>query len=181
MPVLDVSFYSRDTLVVARELLGQVLCRSTGTATLRGRVVETEGYTPDDPASHSFRGRTGRTEAMFQRPGTAYIYFIYGMYHCLNIVTERENFGSAVLIRALEGLGGLSEANGPGKLCRAMGIGMEHNGCDVTCESGKIWVERDAPISAEDVVQTTRIGIRRAANYPRRFYIRGNKSVSKFN
>jgi DNA-3-methyladenine glycosylase len=116
---------------------------------------------------------------MFRKPGTAYIYLIYGMYHCLNITTERENSGSAILIRALEGLDGLKGTNGPGKLCRTMGIDMDCNGWDMTCEHGKIWVEWEPSISTENIVQTTRIGIKKATDCPWRFYISGNEYVSR--
>ncbi|MDR1890865.1 MAG: DNA-3-methyladenine glycosylase [Puniceicoccales bacterium] len=180
MTILPRDFYARDTLVVARELLGQVLCRSIGDVVLRGRIVETEAYTQEDPASHAFRGCTPRTKAMFQQPGTVYVYFIYGMYHCLNIVTDSENYGSAVLVRALEGLGGLSGTSGPGKLCRAMAIDLDCNGQDLTNRNGNIWVEYSTPILPKNVVQTTRVGIRRATNYPWRFYVRNNRFVSTF-
>ncbi|MDR0679457.1 MAG: DNA-3-methyladenine glycosylase [Puniceicoccales bacterium] len=177
--ILDANFYGRDTLAVARELLGKILCKPRGNAILRGRIVETEVYTADDPASHSFRGRTKRTEAMFRKPGTAYIYLIYGMYHCLNITTERESSGRAVLIRALEGLDGLKGMNGPGKLCRTMGIDMDCNGWDITREYGKVWVEWAPSISVENIVQTTRIGIKKAMDRPWRFYISDNECVSR--
>ncbi|MDR2432807.1 MAG: DNA-3-methyladenine glycosylase [Puniceicoccales bacterium] len=180
MAILSRDFYARDTLIVARELLGQVLCRSIGNVVLQGYIVETEAYTQEDPASHAFRGCTPRTEAMFQRPGTVYVYFIYGMYHCLNIVTDRENYGSAVLIRALEGINGLSGTNGPGKLCRTMGVDLHCNGQDLTRREGNIWIERAASVLPENIVQTTRVGTRRAANYPWRFHMRNNKFVSTF-
>jgi DNA-3-methyladenine glycosylase len=117
---------------------------------------------------------------MFQRPGTIYVYFIYGMYHCLNVVTDRENYGSAVLIRALEGLNGLSMTNGPGKLCRAMSIDLDCNRRDLADRAGNIWIERATPVLPENVAQTTRVGICQAASYPWRFYIRDNKFVSTF-
>jgi DNA-3-methyladenine glycosylase len=172
MAAIGRDFYARDTLVVARELLGKILCRFFDGNVLRGRIVETEAYTQDDPASHAFHGRTKRTEAMFQQPGTAYVYFIYGIHHCLNVSTERKNFGAAVLIRALEGLDGFLDANGPGKLCRTMHIDLTCNGCDVTLPGGKIWVEQDPAPSPGDIVQTTRIGITHAKDYPWRFYMR---------
>jgi DNA-3-methyladenine glycosylase len=180
MTVLGRDFYSRDTLTVARELLGQIVCRSVDGNILRGRVVETEAYMPHDPAAHSFHGMTDRTRTMFQRPGTAYVYLIYGIYHCLNIVTDRENYGSAVLIRSLEGLNGLNSTNGPGKLCRAMAIDLSCNGKDVTLTESGIWVEKGELIPAESIVQTTRVGIRRAVDYPWRFYISNNRCVSTF-
>ncbi|MDR2779173.1 MAG: DNA-3-methyladenine glycosylase [Puniceicoccales bacterium] len=180
MITLTKDFYARDTLIVARELLGQVLCRSIGDVVLRGHIVETEAYTQEDPASHAFRKCTLRAKAMFQEPGTVYVYFIYGMYHCLNIVTDMENYGSAVLIRALEGLDGLSGTNGPGKLCRTMGIDLDCNGRNLVRRDGNIWIEHATPILPENIIQTTRVGIRRATNYPWRFYIRNNKFVSTF-
>jgi DNA-3-methyladenine glycosylase len=101
------------------------------------------------------------------------------MYHCLNITTEQENSGSAVLIRALEGLDGLKETNGPGKLCRTMDINIDCNSWDMTREHGKVWVEWAPSIPVENIVQTTRIGIKKATDCPWRFYISGNKCVSR--
>jgi DNA-3-methyladenine glycosylase len=171
-------FYARDTLIVARELLGQIFCRSVDRKILRAYIVETEAYTQYDPASHAFHGRAKRAEARFQQPGTAYVHFVYGMYHCLNISTERESFGAAVLIRALERLDGLTGTNGPGKLCRAMHIDLACNGCDVTLSDGKIWVKQSHPPLAGDIVQTTRIGITQATEYPWRSYMRNRTFVS---
>lgn len=152
MEALPRSFYERDSVTVARELIGTFLVSGleTGNATAIGRIVETEAYRQDDPASHSYRGRTPRAAIMYGPPGVAYVYFIYGMYHCLNAVTEPEGFGGAVLIRALEPLKGAETmwqrrfphreytgtaaelqaiASGPGKLTVAMGIRREsHNG-----------------------------------------------------
>ena len=118
--VLPRRFYARPTVEVARDLLGAVLeCGGR-----RGRIVEVEAYLPEgDAAAHAFRGRTRRTEVLYGPPGHAYVYFIYGMYHCLNVVAEPEGTPGCVLIRAVEGC-----AAGPGRLTRAFGITLEHNG-----------------------------------------------------
>src|SRR5581483_5179153 len=109
MHPLPRSFYDRDTTLVAKDLLGKLLVRKIGRKTLVGKIVETEAYLgPHDLAAHSARGRTKRTEVMFGPPGHAYVYLIYGMYCCMNVVTEREGHASAVLIRALEPLKGIT-------------------------------------------------------------------------
>ena len=140
MVILQQDFFARPTLTVAQELLGKVLVRDIDGQRLSGRIVETEAYIgPDDTACHASKGRTPRTEVMFGPGGFAYVYFIYGMYHMLNFITEQEDFPAAVLIRAIEPLEGVEHmrthrnnpmpeanlTNGPGKLCQALG---EHNG-----------------------------------------------------
>ena len=122
---LDRQFYNRDTILVARELLGKQLVHIVAGAVKRvGRIVETEAYLgPHDLAAHSVRGRTKRTEPMFGPPGHAYVYLIYGIYYCMNVVTEPEGHASAVLLRALEPVRNLEgKTKGPGLLCQAMGI-----------------------------------------------------------
>jgi DNA-3-methyladenine glycosylase len=190
-------FYNRDTLTVAPELLGKLLVRRVDDdgGVLIGRIVETEAYRGvDDPASHSYRGRTLRNFVMFGRPGLAYVYFTYGNHYCLNVVTEEEGTPAAVLIRAVEPIEGvevmkrnrgvenlIDVASGPGKLTKAFQITREQNGCDLTDRASelKIGQPNDAGDKPLSIVQTTRIGIRLAQEKPWRFYIRGNPHVSR--
>lgn len=167
--------FARSTLLVARSLLGCQLCHQVGAEVLRGRIVEVEAYTDDD-ASHA-RGRrpTPRNQVMFGPAGHAYVYFTYGMHHCFNVVTETEGTPGAVLIR---GLDGIDAANGPARLCRALGLDLRHNGVDLTT-SASLWLESGRRARHERVVQTTRIGIRAAANLPWRFYLTNSAGVSK--
>ena len=186
--VLTRSFYARDTVTVARGLLGKVLVHGATS----GRIVEVEAYLGvDDRAAHSFRGVTPRTRVIFGLPGHAYVYLIYGMYKCLNIVAEPDGVAGCVLIRALEPMRGVAEmrerrprvkrveelANGPGKLTLAMGIDRGHYGADLTGAQGSLMVQDSG---AEDfaIVTTARIGIRESAELPLRFYIAGNACVS---
>ena len=182
-------FYSRNTLDVARELLGKTLIHRTENGILAGRIVETEAYTSDDPACHASRGMTPRNSMMFGEPGHAYVYFTYGMYHCFNAVTAPEGIGEAILIRAVEPTHGIDVmmrnrgitdmrnlTSGPGKLCIAFGLNKQHNGLDLT--SSDLMIADGEPPESE-IVATTRIGIRLAAEMPWRFYISGNPYVSK--
>ena len=140
--VFDVEFYKRSTLLVAKDLLGTQLCRRFNDGTvLSAPIVEVEAYTADDPASHAFRGRTERCRVMFERAGCAYVYFIYGMYYCLNVVTEPEGVAGAVLIRAIGAPGG----DGPGKLCRLWQIDKRHNGVDLSDPNSEIWIAKGEP------------------------------------
>jgi len=178
-------FYARDTLTVARELLGQRLVRVLGGERLSGRIVETEAYIGEnDLACHASRGLTPRTAIMFGPPGRAYVYFIYGMHYCLNVVTEREGFAAAVLIRALEPLEGLPSmrarrgdrpdhevADGPGKLCQALQITRELNGVDLVT-SDVLLIEAGSAIPDAGVLTTPRVNVRgdeRALTVPWRF------------
>lgn len=148
-------FFNRHCTEVARELLGQVLVFDR----YRGVITETESYRGlDDPASHAFRGPTPRAKIMFGQPGLSYVYFIYGMYHCLNIVTEEEGSPSAVLIRGLKLLTPQSNIlNGPGKICRELGITREHNGIDLVTNEN-FYITTGERI--EEFKTTPRIGIR---------------------
>ncbi|MBI4470339.1 MAG: DNA-3-methyladenine glycosylase [Acidobacteria bacterium] len=186
-------FYDRPTGMVARALLGKCLVHETAGGRVAGMVVETEAYVgPHDLACHASKGRTRRTEVMFGRPGHLYVYLIYGMYHCLNIVTEREGHPSAVLIRALQPVERRGQhdftadarqlwPNGPGKLCRFLEIDRTHNGFDLT--SGRIWLEdRGVKVAARQVVRTPRIGIEYAGEWKRkllRYYVKENQWISK--
>ena len=192
---LDRSFYYQPTLQVAQGLLGQQLVRVVGRQRLSGRIVETEAYIGEaDRACHASRGRTPRTEVMYGRPGHAYVYFIYGMHHCFNVVTEEEGFPAAVLIRALEPMEGLEWmrrhrpgrpddqlTNGPGKLCAALAIDRTLNGVDL-CTSRVFFIEEGRTVADEEVATSPRIGIRSdevARSRPWRFYIRDNLCVSR--
>ena len=181
MQKLPRSFYDRDTAIVAKELLGKFLIHLSGGVERIGKIVETEAYLgPHDLAAHSSRGLTRRTKIMFGPPGRAYVYFIYGMYFCMNVVTEREGHASAVLLRALEPVKNLERANGPGLLCRAMKIDKRLNGHDLLSDDFFIAEEK----SAEKifVVKRPRVGVDYAKHWAKRhlrFYIKGNPCVSR--
>jgi len=167
------NFFARETLTLARELLGQRLVRVTEGRRLSGRIVEVEAYIgEEDAACHASAGRTKRTEVMYGPPGHAYVYFIYGVHHCLNVVTEREGFPAAVLIRAIEPEEGLEvmRANrpgrpdaeltdGPAKLCQAFCIDLRLNGVDL-CTSDELFLERSEPVPEARIVATPRVGVR---------------------
>lgn len=172
---LPASFYVGGTLDVARRLLGCILHREVGGEIRRGRIVEVEAYT-DDEASHAATGRhTKRNQIMFGPPGTVYVYFTYGMHHCLNVVTEPEGRPGAVLLR---GLDGLERAAGPALLCRALGVTRQDNGRDLTRDP-QLWIEPGSPVGEEEVVVTRRVGIRKAVDLPWRLYLRGSPGVSR--
>jgi len=166
-------FFARDTLAVARELLGQRLVRIIEGQRVSGRIVEVEAYIgEEDAACHASAGRTKRTEVMYGPPGYAYVYFIYGMHHCLNVVTEREGFPAAVLIRAIEPEEGLEImranrpgrpdtelTNGPAKLCQALRIDRQMNRVDL-CTSDELFLEAGGPVPQERVMTTPRVGVR---------------------
>ena len=181
------SFYVRPTIEVARALLGTVIVHGRTS----GRIVETEAYLGvGDGAAHSARGPTPRTQVIFGPPGHAYVYLIYGMYECLNLVAEPDGVAGCVLIRALEPLEGLplmrrrrpvanrieDLANGPGKLTRALGIDLRQNGVDVT--RGPLLVCAPQNTEPVDIAVSRRIGITKSADLPLRFFIRGNRFVS---
>lgn len=176
------SFYDRETETVALELLGKQLVLVREGVVRAGRIVEVEAYLgPGDKACHSARGRTPRTAVMFGPPGHAYVYMIYGMHFCMNVVTEAEGRACAVLIRALEPLANLPEkTRGPGLLCRAMGIDRALNGHDLVGE--RFFVAEDPAFAGGTVVSRPRIGIGYAEEWtdrPLRFYLAGNPFVSK--
>jgi len=156
--ILRRSYYSRPTIDVARDLIGKYLVRQAGARTLSGRIVEVEAYVgPHDLACHASRGRTARTDVMFGPAGVAYVYLIYGMYHCLNVVTEREGFPAAVLIRAVEDTTSSSLIDGPGRLCRFFDIDRRLNRLDLT-QRDRMWLE-DRNEAVEDVLAAPRIGV----------------------
>ncbi len=155
------NFYNRPTLEVAKQLLGATLVREFEGKKIKALITEVEAYIgADDLASHASRGRTPRAEIMFGAAGHAYVYMIYGMYYCINIITEKKNFPAAVLIRGVS-IGGIEykKTNGPGKLCRELKIDKTLNGWDMT-RGEKIWIQPgDTGIQAEDIIASKRIGI----------------------
>jgi DNA-3-methyladenine glycosylase len=166
--ILKRNFYQQDTLKVAQDLPGCFLVRQIGKKVIRGMITETEAYIgEDDLACHASRGRTPRTEIMYGEAGHAYVYMIYGMYHCLNVVTEKKNFPAAVLIRGLKIIGSPTskipksdflKLNGPGKLCKFLKIDRKLNGLDLT-RGGKLWVEKGIRVKKSDIKSDKRIGI----------------------
>jgi DNA-3-methyladenine glycosylase len=174
------AFFERSTLAIARDLIGMHLVHDDGTRLRRGRIVETEAYQgPRDLAAHSSRGRTARTEVMFGAPGHAYVYFIYGFWNCLNVVTGAAGVPHAVLLRALEPVAGLGErASGPGLLCRAMGIDRRFNGIDLLGD--ELWLEAGHG-AAPRLGRSARIGVGYAGAWALkrwRFFERGSPYVS---
>jgi len=190
--ILPASFYERETEIVAREMLGTVLECETKQGTASGIIVETEAYIGEhDLACHAAVGRTARTEPLYGPPGIAYVYFIYGMYWCVNAVTRASGLPSAVLVRALEPLDGIALmhkrrprvthsadlTNGPGKLCTALGITGSLNGKSLRRKP--IMIREGERVSDDQVEITARIGITRSADWPLRWIVRGNRFVSK--
>ena len=187
------SFYEQTTIDVAKQLLGKYLVRKHPEGDTIGRIVETEAYVgPQDLACHASKGRTARTDVMFGPAGHAYVYFIYGFYNMLNLVTEKKDYPAAVLIRAAEPVGGielmktrrkngelLNLASGPGKLCQAFAIDRSLNGADLC--GGLLYVE-DRGEPPPKCQTTARIGVDYAGrwkNKPYRFLVRGSEFVSK--
>jgi DNA-3-methyladenine glycosylase len=176
------SFYDRDTQIVARELLGKLLVHRAAGVERIGKIVETEAYLGEhDLAAHSARGRTARNQVMFGPPGHAYVYFIYGMYFCMNVVTEPPGHASAVLLRALEPVQNLEGRTcGPGLLCRAMHIDRRLNGHDLL--SDDFFLAAPGRVEKFTLVKRPRIGVDYARHWARRllrFYIQGHPCVSR--
>lgn len=175
-------FYDRDTVTVAQELLGKYLVHIKDGTRRIGKIVETEAYLgPHDLAAHSARGRTARTEVMFGPPGFAYVYLIYGLYCCMNVVTEPAGHASAVLLRAVEPMENVTERSlGPGLLCRAMAINRQQNGCDLL--SDHFFITSPPIVKPIPFVRRPRIGVDYAKHWARRllrFYIKGNSHISR--
>ncbi len=182
--VLPARFYARPALEVARELLGCVLVHEEAGRRRAGRIVEVEAYIGEhDLACHAAKGRTKRTEVLFGPPGRAYVYLIYGMHHCFNVVTDRDGVASAVLVRGVEPLEGLPEGvdtAGPGKLARALGIDLSHNRMDLRGEV--LHLERGKEVPEWQVSRGPRIGVDYAgkwADEPFRLWVTGHPSVSR--
>lgn len=189
---LPASFYDREADLVARELLGAALEHRSPLGVASGRIVEVEAYMgPHDPACHAAAGLTARTRPLFGPPGTSYVYFIYGNHWCVNAVTREAGYGAAVLIRALEPLNGIALmrrrrplarrdvdlANGPGKLCAALGIDARHNG--VSMQQGVVRILAGDTVQDADVRVSPRVGITKAAGEMLRFYVAGNACISR--
>jgi DNA-3-methyladenine glycosylase len=193
--LLPRTFYLHPPDEVSRNLLGKLITHKLDGERLTGRIVEVEAYFgTDDPAAHSFAGKTERNAVLFGPPGVAYVYFIYGMYYCLNVSCEPDGVAGGVLIRALEpveGLGTMARlrklpanakpqllTSGPGRLCQALGITRAtHNGIDVTKRTSELQFTGDG-YQPEKILATPRIGITKAADRPHRFVIAGNRFVS---
>ena len=186
----DFSVLSQPAEVVARRLLGSLLIRELDGRRLVGKIVETEAYDQTDAASHSYRGRTPRTEVMFGPAGHLYVYFTYGMHYCCNVVTGQVDEGSAVLIRAIEPLEGQESmldnrggkvterqlTNGPAKVCQALGIDAGLNGHDL--QQPPLRLQLEPQVSPELIQTTTRVGISQAIDIPWRFYLKDSDFIS---
>lgn len=187
MSLLNRDFYNRSTLKVARELIGARLVRILGGKKLVGLITETEAYiSQNDLACHAKAGITPRTQVMFGEPGHAYVYFTYGNHWMLNVVTEREGFPAAVLIRAIQPIEGVDvmlerrngrDTFGPGKLCQAMGITKSENGVDLTKRSGGLWMEEGVNVPNSLVTKGPRVGLNNTPepwlSKPWRFLVKG--------
>jgi DNA-3-methyladenine glycosylase len=167
--ILQRIYFNRSTLQVARSLIGKYLVRSIDGRMLAGKIVEVEAYVgSQDKACHASKGRTQRTDVMFGHGGVAYIYLIYGMHHCLNVVTEREEFPSAVLIRAIEIDGALID--GPGRLCRALQIDRRLNHVDLTTGESLWFEDRGVLVKKGDVGTHPRIGVDYAGKWAEKLW-----------
>jgi len=189
-PRLRRTFFSRDPVIVARDLLGRILFYRTPQGLLAGRIVEPEAYRGEaDAASHAFRGRTARNAVMFGAAGHAYVYFTYGMHYCLNVTADTSGVAGAVLLRALEPLAGMEIMrrhgdhgpegrllSGPGKIGRGFGLNLRDNGRDFT--RGPLGLAAGTPVRDREVAISRRIGISRAVDLPYRFSLIGSRSVS---
>jgi DNA-3-methyladenine glycosylase len=195
--VLPRKFYLRPVLTVARELLGKLIVKIDGNKKLVGRIVEVEAYDGRfDEASHSFKGKTKRNEVMFNEGGCFYVYFTYGAHFCCNIVTGKKDFGSAVLIRAVEPLEGINLmiqrrfdrklkdekeifnlTSGPGKVCKAFGFSKEHSGIDLT--ESNIYLIHMPKLNKNKIGVSKRIGITKSSELMWRFYEIGNPFLSR--
>jgi DNA-3-methyladenine glycosylase len=194
---LPKTFYTRNVLIVARELLGKILVKKEGRSLLAGKIVEVEAYDGlIDEAAHTFIGKTKRNEIMFNEGGYFYVYFTYGAHFCCNIVTGIKGHGTAVLIRAVEPLKGirrmslnrynklfltdkekLNLTSGPGKVCSAFSINREHYGLDLTGD--KIFLLNSPKLKPGEIIVSKRIGIKKSVDLPWRFYIKNNPYISR--
>jgi DNA-3-methyladenine glycosylase len=191
------NFYTRNLLIVAKELLGKILVKNTDGILYAGKITEVEAYDGlSDEAAHSFRGKTPRNEIMFGIGGYFYVYFTYGAHFCCNVVTGKEGTGTAILIRAAEPVEGIEQmtknrygkelinekekfnlTNGPGKLCKALAINRQHYGIDLTGD--KIYLLKQPKINENNIVVSKRIGITRSVDLPWRFHIKDNPFISR--
>lgn len=193
-PMLSAEYYTQPTLTLAHDLVGKTLWRQTPEGLCGGVIVETEAYiSAIDPASHNYRKVSARSAIMFGPPGHAYIYLIYGMYHCLNIVTEPAGASAAVLIRAIAPYHGVEQmrgrcpttarttdlARGPGRLCRALGLTLRHNG--TALQGPDLWLSETPAHHQVDLTRratSARIGISQGTDLPWRFFVAGHAAVS---
>jgi DNA-3-methyladenine glycosylase len=189
---LPSSFYNRNTLIVAKELLGNLLVRRTLDGDIVGRIVEVEAYRgSDDPASHAYKKQTPRNRLMFGQAGFAYIYFVYGNHYCLNVTTEKEGIPGAVLIRSIDIVEGMKLAqnnritkstrnlsNGPGKLTKALRIDKSQNGMDLT-KSTDLFICSPVGKESLEIAVSSRIGVKNGCDKLWRFYLKNDQSVSK--
>jgi DNA-3-methyladenine glycosylase len=191
------SFFNPSAAVVAPRLLGHILVRRTSDGPMAAVIVETEAYVVDDPACHGYAGESARNRSMYGPPGHAYVYFIYGVYWCVNAVCRPKGIAEAVLIRAVEPIIGVELmrkhrpvahdrqlTNGPGKLCTALGIDRTVDGADLCDAQSPLWIGRNPEhkkllLDKGPMITTTRIGITKAAHLPLRFYLKGSAWVSK--
>ncbi len=189
--ILPEEFYLQNTLDVARALLGKIFVKLAGDAVLAGRIVETEAYMQHgDPSCHSFRGKNKRNEIMFGPSGRLYVYFIYGMHYCMNVVTQEQGIADAVLIRAVEPVAGIEDmkknrgtddfkvlAKGPARLCQAFAVGRGENG--LSLQGPKIRIIDSPDMKETQVGRSPRIGISSAQDFPWRFYEIDSPFVSR--
>jgi DNA-3-methyladenine glycosylase len=187
---LDRDFYSQPTLKLAKSLLGKQLVHDTDAGRISGWIVEVEAYLwKNDPACHAARGMTNKNRSMFSRPGSLYVYCIHASW-CMNVVSEIEGRGAAVLIRAIEPIEGIDHmlsarkvdhpvllTNGPGKLCEAFGIQRQHDGIDLV-DHDRMWIEAPASQASFRITRAPRIGIRHGTELFYRYFIDGNRFVS---
>ena len=186
------SFYARRSTTVAPDLLGRVLVLGSANGVrLAARIVETEAYEPHDPASHAYRGQTSRNAVMFGQPGHLYVYFTYGMHHCMNAVTGRPGEGMAVLLRAAEPIRGVDVmrarrgrehvrelCSGPAKLCQAFGVDRSFDGADLV-RGHELWIADGTPVSKAQIVAGPRVGIRVGTDHAWRFSVADDPFVSR--
>ena len=186
---IDRAVIPRDTVGLARFLLGKIVVRELGKRVLTGRIVETEAYLQTDPACHAFRGMTPRTRSLFLEAGHAYVYLCYGTSFMLNVSSEAAGIGAGVLVRALEPLAGIEHmqrvrkigslrdlARGPGRLAAALGVDLRHDGLDL-CRRGELWIGDDGA-SAAEIGESVRIGLTKGAEARLRYFVAGNGYLS---
>ncbi|NUN07729.1 MAG: DNA-3-methyladenine glycosylase [Ignavibacteriaceae bacterium] len=194
---LPADFYIRKATAVAKDLLGKIIVHQAGKVFYSGMITEVEAYRQNDEASHSYRGISKRNRVMFQEGGVIYVYLIYGMYDCMNVVTGCEGTGEAVLIRSIEPVTGIKQmaanrglknlsmdsalrglTDGPGKVCQAMKVNRKHNGLNLMGE--KIFIAESGLFSGRmKIGRSERIGIRKGTHLEWRYFIRDNQFVSK--
>lgn len=189
MDILDKSFFQKSANILAKDLLGKILIHKCDNKIIGGIIVETEAYLQDDPASHSFIGLRNRNKSMFLEAGFSYVYKIYGIHYCFNIVSGKEGVGEAVLIRALEPIYNIDMmkinrkintlsnlTNGPSKLCQALEINIIHDSICLYSSNDLFIIDNKID---QEIITTKRIGISKAIDLPLRFYFKNNKFVSK--